>query len=192
MVGTGLGLPALLLAQFVRLDGGPVLFEQTRYSKGEPFEVLKIRSMYEGAEHDEPMWVGHDDPRATRVGRILRKTSLDEVPQIINVLRGDISMVGYRPPSERVQDRYSQFGQLYEEWLEMTKESKAGITGLAQQKAKRTPVHDADLCRQVMELDLRYAETASLALDLQIIAGTAGCMWERDAMRQSSLVSEGV
>lgn len=182
-LGAGLGIPALASLPFIAADGGPAIFRQKRHSNGAPFEMLKLRTMYEGAEKDEPMWTGHNDPRATRIGALLRKSSIDEVPQLLNVLKGELSLVGYRPPTDRVLERYAVHGGLFDEWHEMTQCTKAGITGLAQHYAKLTPRHDAECVEAVMRLDLHYAEHASLAMDLKILAGTAGCMWERSAER---------
>ena len=118
-----LTLPLLLLVGLaIRLDSrGPAVFRQTRVGRGgREFSMLKFRSMYSDAEkrRDEveaqnvhcegPLFKAHDDPRTTRIGRLLRRTSLDELPQLWNVLRGQMSLVGPRPPLPREVEAYEQ------------------------------------------------------------------------------------
>jgi exopolysaccharide biosynthesis polyprenyl glycosylphosphotransferase len=164
------GLAVLLV------DGRPVIFRQTRVGlHGRPFAVVKFRTMVPDAEarltelEEQNEIKGHafkitDDPRLTRTGRILRATSLDELPQVWNVLLGEMSLVGPRPPLPReVAD--------YDLWHRRRLSMKPGITGLWQVAARR----DDDFDRWVA-LDLAYIDRWSIWLDLKIIAKTIPAM----------------
>ena len=154
-----LGLAALA----VRLaDGGPVLYRQTRVGKdGVDFELLKLRTMVVGAEAQGAGFaVDRGDPRITPVGRVLRRLSLDELPQLWNVVRGDMSVIGPRPTLRYQVERYTprQRRRL---------EVKPGITGWAQIHGRaRLPWPER------IELDVWYAEHRSPWLDLKILAKT--------------------
>jgi exopolysaccharide biosynthesis polyprenyl glycosylphosphotransferase len=163
----------LLIALFVKLqDHGPVFFRQTRVGRdGRNFGVLKFRSMTVNAEHrlnelsganerQGPLFKMVGDPRVTRVGRILRSAGLDELPQLINVLRGEMSLVGPRPalPSEVAN---------FSAELRMREQVLPGITGLWQVEARDNPSFEA-----YRRLDLFYVENWSITLDLIIIVGT--------------------
>ena len=163
-VGLALSSPALALAALaIKLDdGGPVLYRQRRVGlNGEPFDLLKLRTMEVGAEHKGAGYaVNKDDPRITRAGSILRKLSLDELPQLWNVVRGEMSLVGPRPTLAYQVDRYTprQRRRL---------EVKPGITGWAQVNGRaRLPWDDR------IELDVWYVEHRSPWLDLKILART--------------------
>lgn len=162
-----------LIALAIRLDSpGPILFRQERIGlRGKPFTVLKFRSMHINAEeqldklreHNEavgPLFKMKDDPRRTRVGRFIRRTSLDELPQFINVLRGDMSMVGPRPglASEVAQ---------YQDWHRKRLAVLPGITGLWQVSGRSELTFD-----EMVMLDIYYAENWSLGMDLRIMART--------------------
>jgi lipopolysaccharide/colanic/teichoic acid biosynthesis glycosyltransferase len=143
-------------------DGGPVLYRQRRVGlNGEEFDLLKLRTMVEGAEHRGAGYaVNEGDPRITRVGRALRRLSLDELPQLWNVVRGDMSLVGPRPTLAYQVERYTprQRRRL---------EVKPGITGWAQIHGRaRLPWEDR------IELDVWYVEHRSPWLDLKILART--------------------
>jgi exopolysaccharide biosynthesis polyprenyl glycosylphosphotransferase len=168
-----------LVAVAVRVvDGGPVLFRQTRVGlHGRAFEVAKFRTMQRGAEDrlDElqasneirgPAFKVTDDPRLTRTGRFLRATSLDELPQIWNVLRGEMSLVGPRPPLPREVE-------FYDLWHRRRLSMKPGITGLWQVQGRR----EADFDRWV-ELDLAYIDRWSIWLDFKIMAKTIPAMFQ--------------
>jgi lipopolysaccharide/colanic/teichoic acid biosynthesis glycosyltransferase len=168
VVGAGAGLvlagPLLAAAAIaVKLeDGGPVLYRQQRIGQnGEEFDLLKLRTMVVGAEREGAGWaVDHGDPRITRVGRVLRRLSLDEVPQLWNVVHGEMSLVGPRPTLAYQVEQYSprQRRRL---------EVKPGITGWAQVNG-RARLRWADR----IELDVWYVENRSVWLDLKILART--------------------
>jgi exopolysaccharide biosynthesis polyprenyl glycosylphosphotransferase len=153
-------------------DGAPVLFRQVRVGlHGRRFEVVKFRTMVPGAEAmvddlaDQSEVTGAafkmtDDPRVTRTGRFLRRTSIDELPQLWNVLKGEMSLVGPRPALPREVDSYDL-------WHRRRLSMKPGITGLWQVSARRSPSFDA-----WAELDLSYIDRWSLWLDLKILART--------------------
>ena len=156
--------PVLLaIALAVKLDSrGPVLFRQIRIGRsGAQFEMLKFRSMVANAEQLGGYTTADGDPRITRVGRFIRRTSLDELPQILNVLRGDMSWVGPRPdvPAQRVN--YSET-----EWCTRHR-VRPGITGLAQATLRSWATPE-----QRKAMDLEYAEHPSLVLDFKILLMT--------------------
>jgi lipopolysaccharide/colanic/teichoic acid biosynthesis glycosyltransferase len=159
-----LGAPVLALAMIaVRLETpGPVIYSQRRAGRhGRPFEVLKLRTMVDGAEHiGAGLAIAADDPRVTRVGAFLRRTSLDELPNLVNVLRGDMSLIGPRPtlPVQVAQYTERQRGRLV---------IRPGITGWAQVNGRA-----ALPWAERIELDLYYIEHRSLALDLKILRRT--------------------
>lgn len=163
----------LLIALAVKLDSrGPILYSQTRLGRrGEPFPFLKFRSMYVNADQmlDQMRarqnargvhFKDRNDPRRTRVGSFLRRTSLDEIPNFINVLRGEMSVVGPRPPLP------SEFAN-YEDWEKARLEATPGITGIWQIRGRS----DIDFDEMVL-MDLYYIENWSLRLDLQILLRT--------------------
>jgi lipopolysaccharide/colanic/teichoic acid biosynthesis glycosyltransferase len=143
-------------------DGRPVLYRQSRVGQdGRDFELLKLRTMVAGAETHGAGWaVDRGDPRITRVGRLLRRTSVDELPQLWNVLRGDMSIVGPRPTLRYQVDRYSgrQRRRL---------EVKPGLTGWAQIHGRASLPWD-----ERIELDVWYVEHRSALVDLKILLRT--------------------
>jgi lipopolysaccharide/colanic/teichoic acid biosynthesis glycosyltransferase len=156
--------PALAMAILaVRLESpGPVIYSQRRVGRdGRTFDVLKLRTMVDGAEHlGAKLAVDADDPRITRVGAFLRRTSLDELPNLLNVLRGDMSVIGPRPTLPAQVEQYTprQRGRL---------QIKPGITGWAQVNGRASLPWD-----ERIELDLFYIEHRSLSLDLKILRRT--------------------
>jgi lipopolysaccharide/colanic/teichoic acid biosynthesis glycosyltransferase len=152
-----------LIALAIKLDSrGPVFFRQKRVGLGgEPFQIFKFRSMVVDAPKLGPFYTSTNDPRITPVGRILRKTSLDELPQILNVLLGEMSIVGPRPNVFEQRDQYTE-----EEW-NLRNSVLPGITGLAQATRR-----SAATTEERNSLDLDYVRRSSLRLDLQLILMT--------------------
>lgn len=169
----------LALTVMVRQDGGPVLFRQRRVGlEGRQFMMLKFRTMVVDAEARLPQLLDasdgngilfkmRDDPRVTRIGRILRRYSLDELPQLVNVLRGDMSLVGPRPPLMSEVDTY-------EKWVQRRLLVKPGITGLWQVSGRSDLSWDDSI-----RLDLYYVENWSLTSDLVIIWRTVRAVLRR-------------
>jgi lipopolysaccharide/colanic/teichoic acid biosynthesis glycosyltransferase len=187
LVGSACGLIVLApflvaVALLIRVvDGSPVLFWQSRAGVGgRPFEILKFRTMARGADAQRPMlrllnevsgnasFKLANDPRTTRLGRILRKTSIDELPQLWNVLKGDMSLVGPRPhPFDDVAG--------YAEWHVRRLDVKPGITGLWQVTARAD--HSFD---RWVELDLEYIDNWSFGLDLRLLIRTIPAVLRRE------------
>lgn len=171
------------IALWVRLDSaGPVLFRQTRIGRGnQMFKVLKFRSMYVTvADGDGHRSASRDDDRITRCGRLIRKTSLDELPQLFNVLRGDMSIVGPRPHAlgSRAADKlFWEVDQRY--WGRHA--AKPGLTGLAQIRGFRGGTLVEDDLRNRLQADLEYLESWSIWRDLKIIVQTASVILHRNA-----------
>jgi lipopolysaccharide/colanic/teichoic acid biosynthesis glycosyltransferase len=156
--------PVLLAAAAaIALEAGPpILFRQTRLGLGgREFRMYKFRSMVIGAAAQGPYYTASGDPRVTRVGRWLRRTSIDELPQLFNVLQGDMSVVGPRPDVPAQRALYSEA-----DWAQRCS-VRPGITGLAQALLRS----DATAAQR-LALDLRYTREQSLLLDLRIIAWT--------------------
>ncbi|MGI9218307.1 MAG: sugar transferase [Hydrogenophaga sp.] len=144
-------------------SGFPVLFRQTRVGLGgRSFGMFKFRSMVKNAASIGPYFTSANDPRITRVGRFIRRTSLDELPQLINVLTGDMSLVGPRPDVPAQQSLYTPA-----DWAQRCS-VRPGITGLAQALYRSDSTET-----QRLEADLRYTREASLWLDLKICWWTA-------------------
>jgi len=174
LVGLIVLLPLMLLvALAIKLDSpGPVLFRQIRVGKGgRHFVLYKFRSMCEGAEEEQPKLTDlneaegpifkiRHDPRRTRVGRFLRRTSLDELPQLYNVLRGEMSLVGPRPPLPSEVEQY-------EEWHKKRLEVSPGMTGLWVVRGRSELNFD-----EMALLDIYYIENWSAALDTEIFLRT--------------------
>jgi len=165
-----LGAPFwLILVLIIRCTSkGPAVYKQVRVGQnGKLFTMLKFRSMYQDAEKiSGPKWATEDDPRITPLGKILRKTRLDEIPQFINVLKGEMSLVGPRP------ERPFFVEQLKKEipWYVRRIKMKPGITGWAQVKHKYDESIE-DVKQKVM-YDLYYFENMSISLDIKIILRT--------------------
>jgi len=172
---TILFVPMLLIAVAIRLDSpGPILFRQRRIGFANlPFETLKFRTMQHRAGRMRTLrQTSRHDPRVTRVGAVLRRTSLDELPQLFNVLRGEMSLVGPRPhapgtcaggkPFELLTPRYPA-----------RHEVRPGMTGLAQVRGLRGETETEEKLLRRVEADLEYIENWSLWLDLTILLRTA-------------------
>lgn len=166
------------VALAIRLDSpGPIFFAQTRIGKnGRRFKIYKFRSMYVDAEARKKelesqnemqglMFKMENDPRITRVGKFIRKTSIDELPQFFNIVKGDMSLVGTRPPTE---DEFEQYNSHYRRRISMT----PGLTGLWQISG-RSDIVDFD---EVVKLDLEYIDNWTVWLDIKILFMTVGAV----------------
>jgi len=182
LVGILLSFPIMVLAALAIKfeDGGPILFPQTRAGQnGKPFTMLKFRTMVPNAdrlkkdlaernEMSGPVFKIKKDPRITRVGSILRRLSVDELPQFINVLKGDMSLVGPRPP---LQDEVSQ----YDRWQRRKLSVKPGLTCLWQVNGRNKIDFD-----DWMKLDLEYIDNWSIWLDTKILVRTIPAVFKRE------------
>lgn len=171
----------LLIAIAIRLDSrGPIIYGHQRIGKnGMPFKMYKFRSMVINADQLIDLFTPEQkreyyenfklekDPRITKVGNFLRKTSLDELPQLINVLRGELSLVGPRPIVEAELEKY---GAQKEKFLSVT----PGITGYWQANGRSDTTYE-----QRIEMELYYVDHASFALDLKIMWDTVGAVLKR-------------
>jgi lipopolysaccharide/colanic/teichoic acid biosynthesis glycosyltransferase len=181
VVGATIGLvvasPALALAALgIKLeDRGPVLYRQRRVGQyGEEFELLKLRTMVVGAERQGAGYaVNHGDPRITRVGRVLRRLSIDELPQLWNVVRGEMSLVGPRPTLRYQVEQYTPRER-------RRLDVKPGLTGWAQVNGRAALPWD-----ERIELDIWYVEHRSRLLDLKIILRTPGALFSGTYKGQS-------
>jgi lipopolysaccharide/colanic/teichoic acid biosynthesis glycosyltransferase len=165
-------LPLIALAIKLDSPGGPVFYRSVRLGRGErPFTFYKFRSMVPGAHElsalvqartasAPPVFKRADDPRITRIGRILRRTSIDELPQLLNVLRGDMTLVGPRPPLPEEVERYDP-------WQRSRLDVTPGITCLWQVSGRSKLGFD-----EWMRLDMQYIRNRSLLLDLKILLRT--------------------
>ncbi len=165
-----IGLPIwLLVAALIKVDSsGPILYGQERVGRnGRAFRIFKFRSMHADAEKKSgPVWAAKRDPRVTRVGKIIRRLHIDEVPQFINVLRGDMSLVGPRPERSFFVERLAAELPLYKRRLRV----RPGITGWAQVKHK----YDESIedVKVKLKYDLFYIENMSWRMDLKILFNT--------------------
>ena len=161
-----------LIALAIRLDSkGPIIFRQMRRGKkNKLFECYKFRTMHVGSNASEQ--ASKDDSRITRVGRFLRKSNLDELPQFVNVLLGNMSVVGPRPHISK-QDEYAKTIHKYPFRCFIT----PGITGYAQVSGYRGETKEPSLMEKRVEYDLKYMENWSLLFDLKIIGQTVWLMF---------------
>ena len=166
-----LALPIVVTgAILVRLTSrGPAIYSQVRLGRGgRPFRIYKLRTMYHKCENGTgPQWCAIGDPRVTPAGRLLRKTHIDELPQLWNVLRGDMSLIGPRPERPEIIDELERHLAGYRCRLLV----KPGVTGLAQiQLPSDTCIQSV---REKLILDLCYVERCGALLDIRILIGTA-------------------
>jgi len=185
LVGASLALfvfaPVMLVtAILVKLSSkGPVFFRQTRHGfGGRAFKIVKFRTMCVLEDGPTIRQAQKNDPRVTPIGKWLRKTSIDELPQLFNVLKGDMSLVGPRPHAAAHNTEYEQIIGNYA----FRHHVKPGITGWAQVNGYRGETHTLDLMQKRVELDLWYINNWSLWLDLKIVMRTAAIsIWQRSA-----------
>ncbi|WP_374990198.1 exopolysaccharide biosynthesis polyprenyl glycosylphosphotransferase, partial [Brevundimonas sp.] len=175
LIALGLLAPLMaLIAVAIRLDSpGPIFFRQRRHGfNHEEIVVWKFRSMkQEAADATASRQVTHDDDRITRIGRFIRKTSLDELPQLLNVITGEMSLVGPRPHAIGMKTGHVESARLVAEYAHRHR-IKPGMTGWAAVNGSRGPLHTAQDVRTRVRLDLEYVERQSLWLDLWIMAVT--------------------
>lgn len=161
-----LWLPMLVVAIIVKLSSeGPVLYYQERLGlNGKSFNVIKFRTMRQDAEAAGIQWsMGDDDPRITPVGRVLRKTHLDELPQLWCILVGDMSVVGPRPERPEYYEQFEQYIHGFRERLKV----KPGMTGLAQVRGGYFLKPE-----EKIQYDVEYIKTRSIGLELRIVLNT--------------------
>lgn len=167
VIGLILTLPVMVLtATAIKLESsGPIIFKQTRIGlQGEEFTIYKFRSMVANAEKQTgPVWAKEDDPRVTKVGEFIRKTRIDELPQFINILKGDMSLVGPRPERAVFVKEFTKEYPQFKNRLQV----RPGVTGLAQVTGgyELSP-------HQKARLDLLYIENQGLLLDIKILLKT--------------------
>jgi sugar transferase (PEP-CTERM system associated) len=170
-VGLLLAAPIMIAVGLaIRLESpGPVFFRQRRVGRfGREFTILKFRSMHVDAEPDgAPRWAQPNDPRVTRLGRWIRRTRLDELPQLWSVLKGDMSLVGPRPERKHFVEELSRHNALYSQRLVV----RPGVTGWSQIQAPYASTLEESM--EKLKYDLYYIKNLSFALDLTILASTA-------------------
>ncbi|SEM78889.1 sugar transferase [Lihuaxuella thermophila] len=159
-------LPVLVLTAIaIKLESpGPVFYKQERVGlNGRTFNIIKLRSMRTDAEKNGPQWAAKNDPRVTQVGKFIRKTRIDEIPQLINVLRGDMSLIGPRPERPMFTEQFDKEIPGFKKRLAV----KPGLTGWAQVNGgyEATPA-------EKLQMDLYYIRNQSFRLDMQILLRT--------------------
>ena len=179
LIGTIIISPILLIISILIKcsSKGPVLFKQERLGyHGKAFKILKFRTMVVNAEH---MGTGvvineKDDPRVTKIGRFLRSTSLDELPQVFNVLKGDMALVGPRPPV--TYHPYNGY-ENYPEWAKKRFEMRPGMTGLVQTTIRSDAPWD-----DRMKIDCEYVDKFSVPFDIKILFDTVKTVIKGEAI----------
>ena len=163
----------LVIAVAIKLyDGGPVFYKQERLTRDrETFQIIKFRSMKVDSEKQGAQLAKKDDDRITPVGKIIRRTHLDELPQIFNILKGDMSLVGPRPERQEIAEKYEEIVPEFRFRLKV----KAGLTGYAQVYGKyNTTPYDK------LKLDLTYIQTYSAWLDVKLMLMTFKIMFQKE------------
>jgi len=177
LVGIVITFPILILfCLFIRLESkGPAFYTQERVGKnGKLFNVIKLRSMYIDAEAKGAQWASKNDPRITKIGNFIRKTRIDEIPQLINVLKGDMSIIGPRPERPIFTEQFEKEIPGFIHRLAI----KPGLTGWAQVNGGYdiTP-------KQKLNYDLFYINNLSLGIDSKILLKTIGVVFTGDGAR---------
>ena len=173
--GYASGLTETVLLGNLAGNRGPLLYRQARVGKGgSTFQILKFRSMLENAEEDGAVWALPRDPRITKVGAFIRKTRIDELPQLLSVLKGEMSLVGPRP------ERPSFVAQLKEQipFYDVRHSVKPGVTGWAQ--VRYTYGASLEDARRKHQFDLYYVKNNSLFLDLLVLIETVSVVLFRE------------
>jgi putative colanic acid biosynthesis UDP-glucose lipid carrier transferase len=160
----------VLVSLLIKLDSrGPIIFKQNRNGlDNQTFKVWKFRTMRVMENDSKVTQAKKDDDRITRIGNFLRKSSIDELPQLVNVLLGDMAIVGPRPHPVALNDRFRPLIENYDQRCAM----KPGLTGLAQINGHRGPTETVEQMRNRIECDIQYIENWSLWSDVKIIIAT--------------------
>ncbi len=160
----------VLVSLLIKLDSrGPIIFKQNRNGlDNQPFKVWKFRTMRVMENGSQVTQAKKDDDRITRFGNFLRKSSIDELPQLVNVLLGDMAIVGPRPHPVALNDRFRPLIENYDQRCAM----RPGLTGLAQIRGHRGPTETVEQMRNRIECDIQYIENWSLWSDIKIIIAT--------------------
>lgn len=176
LLGLTLLLPMLLIGILIWCSSpGPALFRQERLGlNGKKFTMLKFRSMTNDAEADGPQWAAENDERCTKIGAFLRKTRLDELPQLWNILKGDMSFVGPRPEREYFYDEFETYIIGFRKRMLV----KPGLTGLAQVNGGYELLPEEKIV-----YDMEYIENMSLKMDVKCIAKTARLIFTHEGAR---------
>lgn len=169
-------IPMVIIGLIIRLDSsGRAIFKQERLGKdGKPFTMYKFRSMCQDAEANGPVWADKDDVRCTRVGRFLRKSRLDELPQLWNILRGDMSIVGPRPERACFYDQFETYIPGFRNRLQV----RPGLTGLAQINGG----YDLGPEEKIV-YDMEYIHNRSWLMDLKCILKTVHLVFTQEGAR---------
>lgn len=176
IVGIVLLIPMLIIALLIRIDSkGPIIFRQERLGKdGQPFTIYKFRTMNLDAEKDGPQWAMKNDERCTKLGQKLRNCRLDELPQIINILKGDMSLVGPRPERACFYEEFESYIHGFSNRLAVT----PGLTGLAQINGG----YDLQPHEKIV-YDMEYIRKRSAWLDLKLIFMTVKLIFTHEGAR---------
>lgn len=171
-----LGIPMLLLMPVIRADSpGPAIFRQERLGKGgKPFVIYKYRTMQMDAERDGPQWARAHDVRCTKLGRLLRRGHIDELPQLVNVLRGEMSLVGPRPERACFYQEFERYIRGFSQRLQVT----PGITGWAQINGGYELLPEEKIL-----FDMEYIRHRSVMFDIRCLLETVRVVFRHDGAR---------
>ena len=171
-----LGIPMLLLMPVIRADSpGPAIFRQERLGKGgKPFVIYKYRTMQMDAERDGPQWARAHDVRCTKLGRLLRRGPIDELTQLVNVLRGEMSLVGPRPERACFYQEFERYIRGFSQRLQVT----PGITGWAQINGGYELLPEEKIL-----FDMEYIRHRSVMFDIRCLLGTVRVVFRHDGAR---------
>lgn len=176
IAGVILLIPMLIIALLIRIDSeGPIIFRQERLGKnGQPFTIYKFRTMRVDAEKDGPQWAQKEDERCTKLGQTLRNFRLDELPQILNILKGDMTLVGPRPERACFYEEFEGYIHGFSNRLAVT----PGLTGLAQVNGG----YDLKPQEKIV-YDMEYIRTRSAWLDFKVILMTVKLIFTHEGAR---------